>query len=106
MPVPSRKSRFSVNVHRERDGTSATKPSCLDGGGFCRGRPFYGRAAACLIQNQTEPLPPTLFHWRSQDKTIYSPEVRIIAKSLDRGLASPLRRVRTRIRGSTRYFMR
>src|SRR5580704_3984289 len=29
-----------------------------------------------------------LFHWRSPGKTIYSPEVRIIAKSLDRNLGS------------------
>src|SRR5579864_7329169 len=33
MPVPSRDAR---------DGTAATKPSCLVVGGFCRGRPFLG----------------------------------------------------------------
>ena len=41
MPVPSRNSR---------DGTASTKPSRNLGGGFCRGRPFLGRAAVCSLR--------------------------------------------------------
>src|SRR5229473_7548756 len=57
MPVP-----FTVSVHGEpsrkaRDGTAATKPPCVFGGRFCRGRPFFGRAAVCSIQYQAESPP-------------------------------------------------
>src|SRR6266436_5050507 len=45
MPVPSRKAR---------DETAATKPPCVVGGRFCRGRPFFGRAGVCSIQYQFE----------------------------------------------------
>src|SRR5216684_580424 len=48
MPVPSRKAR---------DGTAATKPPSDVGGRFYRGRPFFGRAAACSIQYQAESPP-------------------------------------------------
>ena len=48
MPVPSRKAR---------DGTAATKPPGVVGGRFCRGRPFFGRAAVCSIQYQAESPP-------------------------------------------------
>jgi len=48
MPVPSRNAR---------DGTAATKPSCLDGCGCCSGRPLFGRAAGYSTQDQTESLP-------------------------------------------------
>src|SRR6266481_3228604 len=41
MPVPSRKAR---------DGTAGTKPPCDVGARFCRGRPFFGRAAVGSIQ--------------------------------------------------------
>jgi hypothetical protein len=52
-------------------------------------------AAGGCPTKQIDPLSPTLFHWRSPDKTIYSPEVRIIAKSLGKNLA-----------GSTLHLMR
>ena len=57
MPCPSRNARFTVSAHRERDGPSSTKPSCIVGVELCRGRPFLGRAAFRSIQDQTESLP-------------------------------------------------
>ena len=48
VPVPSRKAR---------DGMAATKPNSVDDGRFCRGHPFYGRAAVRTFQDQAEPPP-------------------------------------------------
>jgi len=48
VPAPSR---------RTRDGVASTKPARIFGGGFCRGRPFFGRAAICSIQVDSKPCP-------------------------------------------------
>ena len=48
MPVPSRNTR---------DGTASTRTSRNASNSFCRGRPFFGRAAVCCIQIETDSLP-------------------------------------------------
>ena len=48
-----------VQPWKAQDSTASTKPLCAVGSRFCRGHPFFVRAAVCSIQNQTA-SPPEL----------------------------------------------
>jgi len=54
VPSPSRKARFTVNAHRERDGEASTKPHCIGALGFVEAARFLGGHLFAASTNQAD----------------------------------------------------